>query len=72
MRAVLRHAGVDTHRNTVLPTCMAAYASANHMPRDSKAFGIEVESTKPPSISRNSRTRTGVSSGLSQLVIQEV
>ena len=45
---------------------------ANHSPRDSKACGIEVESTSPPSISANSRIRTGVISGLSQLVIQEV
>ena len=39
--------------------------------RDSNAFGIEVESTSPPSISRNSRIRTGVSSGLNQSAIQE-
>ena len=47
-------------------------AVANHNPLLSKALGIEVESTSPPSISKNSRTRTGVSSGLSQLVVQEV
>src|SRR5215212_4745330 len=50
MRVTFRHAGVDTHRKTVLPTCIAASASANHMPRDSNAFGMEVESTSPPSI----------------------
>src|SRR3954466_15161134 len=72
IRATIRERGVDSHRNTVLPTCIAAYAKANHNPRDSNAWGIEVESTSPPSISENSRMRTGVSSGLSQLVIQEV
>ena len=72
MRARCREGGVTNHRNTVLPTCIAAYAVANHSPRDSKACGIEVESTSPPSISANSSTRTGVISGLSQLVIQEV
>ena len=45
---------------------------ANQSPRNSKACGIEVESTSPPSISANSRTLTGVFSGSSQLVIQEV
>src|SRR3954469_13843516 len=72
MRASVRQRGVDSHRNTVLPTCIPAYATANHNPRDSKACGIEVESTSPPNISENNRMRTGVSSGLSQLVIQEV
>src|SRR4051812_1641746 len=55
IRATIRERGVDSHRNTVLPTCIAAYAKANHNPRDSNAWGIEVESTSPPSISENSR-----------------
>src|SRR5258705_9586122 len=71
MRAKVRAGGVDTSRKIVRPTCIAANAPANHNPLDSNAFGIEVESTSPPSISKNSRTRTGVSSGLSQLVVQE-
>src|SRR4029077_19940966 len=45
---------------------------ANHNPRPSNAAGIEVESTSPPSVSENSNNRTGVFSGSSQLVIQEV
>ena len=63
---------VDSHRKTVLPTCIAAYAMANHRPRPSNAAGIEVDSTRPPSVSANSSRRTGVFSGSSQLVIQEV
>src|SRR4051812_36645647 len=72
MRARVRLRGVESSRKMVRPTCIAAYAPANHNPRDSNALGIEVESTSPPSISTNSRIRTGVRSGLSQLVIQEV
>ena len=45
---------------------------ANHNPRASNAAGIEVDNTSPPSIIANSSSRTGVFSGLSQLVIQEV
>jgi len=45
---------------------------ANHRPRPSNADGIEVDSTSPPSVSANSSSRTGVFSGSSQLVIQEV
>src|SRR4051812_1415833 len=72
MRADVRFRGVEISRKIVRPTCIAAYAVANHNPRDSNARGIEVESTSPPSISTNSRIRTGVRSGLSQFVIQEV
>src|ERR1700691_2962530 len=72
IRARGRVDGVEATPNSVRPTCIAAYAAANHNPLSSKAFGIEVESTSPPSINRNSRIRTGVSSGLNQLVIQEV
>ena len=45
---------------------------ANHNPRPSNAAGIEVDNTSPPSIIANSSRRTGVFSGSSQLVIQEV
>src|ERR1700716_1095881 len=72
MRAIVRLRGVDSSRKLVRPTCIEAYAIANHNPRDSNAPGIEVESTSAPSISRNSRIRTGVRSGLSQLVTHEV
>ena len=72
MRAGGREAGVTIHKNTVLPTCIAANAIANHRPRPSNADGIEVDNTSPPSVSANSSSRTGVFSGSSQLVIHEV
>src|SRR3990170_2571834 len=65
IRAEGRERGVETHRNTVLPTCIAAKAMANQSPRASNACGIEVERTSPANIIKNSRTRTGVISGLS-------
>ncbi len=57
---------------SVRPTCIAAKAMPKASPRSSNAFGIEVDSTRPASISTNSSTRTGVRSGSSQLVIQDV
>ena len=42
------------------------------MPRESKACGMEVDSTKPASIKANSMSRTGIVCGSSQLVAQHV
>src|SRR6202051_2124515 len=41
MRAKVRAGGVDSRKKMARPTCIPAYATANHTPRDSKAFGID-------------------------------
>ena len=72
VRAMVRPGGVDAQQEDRAPDLHRGIGEREPEARASKAFGIEVESTRPPSISRNSSTRTGVCSGSSQLVIQAV
>jgi hypothetical protein len=58
--------------NRLRPTCMNTYAAANTSPREPKASGSDVESTRPASIRTNNMRRTAGVSGSSQLVTHDV
>src|SRR4051794_3336336 len=62
----------DHSMNSIRPTCMAANTRPKTAPMLANASGIEDDSSSPPSIRPNSRRRTGIFSGSSQLVNHEV
>ena len=57
---------------SVRPIWIEACASAKTSPNSAKALGIEADKMRPASMMANSIKRTGMRSGSSQLVIQDV